>query len=110
MKNDCVPCPNERYKHMLVRMPGSACVQYTTARINESDYLAISDEWERLRTYVLERDEYKCRKCGSAINVEVHHIKYPEVWGEEDPRDLIALCHDCHEELHKIDIERKQNS
>ena len=110
MQNNRIPLPDERFKHMLVRMPGSGRVQYTTAKIGESDYMAISDEWDRLRTYVLDRDEYKCRMCGSAINPEIHHIKYPEVWGEEDPNDLITLCHKCHEKIHQKDIERKQNS
>lgn len=108
MRDDRVPTlPDDRYKHMLVRTSVSGTVKYTTAKINESDYMAISDEWKRLRDYVLKRDDCKCRTCGSAFNVEIHHIKYPEVWGEEDPNDLITLCHKCHERIHQVDIERK---
>ena len=72
-----------------------------------AEYLA-SPEWQKLRKAVLLRDGFKCQKCGSAKNVVVHHIHYPEVLGTESQDDLITLCDKCHEEVHDKDIAIKK--
>ena len=50
---------------------------------------------------VLERDNYKCKLCGSKAQV-FHHIKpkakFPELVLEI--RNLISLCKDCHAKAH----------
>lgn len=61
--------------------------------------------WQRLRLEILERDEFKCRKCGKSIKdagLDVHHKKYlpnSKPW-EYKPEDLISLCRNCHDLLH----------
>ena len=62
-----------------------------------------SREWERVRTYILIRDKYKCRKCGRAdVQLEVHHIKHltPDNINDAsvtlNDKNLITLCRDCH--------------
>ena len=58
-------------------------------------------EWLRLRLLILERDEFKCRKCGKFAN-QVHHIKYlpdRKPW-EYSQVLLVALCKNCHKQLH----------
>lgn len=70
-----------------------------------------SELWRRKRTRILARDNYRCQKCGSAINLRVHHIRYPECFGDESDDDLITLCDSCHQEVHRKDIiikERRQ--
>ena len=66
-----------------------------------------SDEWEKKREERLKKDGYKCQECGTAKNLEVHHITYERL-GNEDINDLITLCKECHENIHRIDIYRKQ--
>lgn len=74
--------------------------KYTEAKVNESDYM-ITPVWQELRQACLKRDGYRCAQCGSAINLQVHHIHYPDVWGEESLDDLKTFCDDCHRKLHK---------
>jgi 5-methylcytosine-specific restriction endonuclease McrA len=52
---------------------------------------------------ILERDKYKCQKCGSNKKLRVHH-KYPVSthWMfENDLWNGITLCKECHEIEHK---------
>lgn len=70
------------------------------------DYLA-SDYFQNLRKKRLARDGYKCVKCGTAMNLQVHHINYEHMGRpDEEIDDLITVCNKCHEEIHEGDIER----
>lgn len=68
-----------------------------------------SDLWRHKRKRILARDNYRCQKCGSAINLRVHHIRYPEYFGDESDDDLITLCDSCHQEVHRTDIIVKEH-
>lgn len=67
-----------------------------------------SKEWEETRAYILRRDNYLCRMCGSVAE-EVHHIEHltPENIGDTsitmNPDNLISLCRDCHCKQHHKD-------
>jgi hypothetical protein len=56
-------------------------------------------EW---RNKVLQRDDYKCVRCGSTDNIEVHHVlkwaEYPR--GRVDINNGITLCNECHAAAH----------
>lgn len=57
--------------------------------------------WQKTRLEVLDRDGWKCRKCGCDYKrLEVHHTRYfrkrIKPW-EYPRRFLISLCTDCHE-------------
>lgn len=81
---------------------------YTDTKMGLDDYLQ-TDVWLKLRNERLKMDFYRCAHCGSAINPQVHHLRYPEVWGEEDVEsDLITLCAPHHAEVHKQDIINKE--
>lgn len=83
---------------------------YTETRMNESDYL-LTEVWAELRRKRLEKDFFRCAICGTAQNVIVHHIRYPDIWGTEDvDDDLITLCDRCHAEAHKNDIKKPHDS
>lgn len=59
--------------------------------------------WTALQRSVLIRDEI-CMICGQKPSVEVHHIRPRHLKGHDHPRNLIGLCADCHDEVHrKID-------
>ncbi len=45
---------------------------------------------------VLERDGWRCRKCGALENVQVHH-KICRSWrGSDSLENLVTLCTYCH--------------
>ncbi len=76
-----------------------------------------STAWEKKRLEVLQLDRYECQRCKEnkkySKATTVHHVNEfklrPDLGLEiyyEDPaehktkRNLISLCHDCHEEVH----------
>lgn len=74
--------------------------RYTSCTIGEDDFLQ-TRVWEQLRTERLKIDNYQCAECKAATNLQVHHIRYPFVWGEEDViKDLITWCDTCHAKKH----------
>jgi len=44
---------------------------------------------------ILERDEYRCKQCGSWENLHVDHIKPLSKGGTNDEKNLQALCAKC---------------
>ena len=60
-----------------------------------AEYLK-SDRWRALREAARQRDGNACRLCDSADELEVHHRRYPEVFGTESVDDLTTLCAECH--------------
>ena len=63
-----------------------------------------TEEWEKKRTEIAERDNYTCYFCGyHGLLLNVHHFKYlPEKMAWEHPNDLLfTLCRGCHELVHK---------
>ena len=71
--------------------------------------------WKSLREKVLDMDKHECQICKSRGKytkaTTVHHVNYvkrhPELaldiyytYKGKTKRNLISLCHDCHEEVH----------
>lgn len=56
-------------------------------------------EWDRIRSIVLERDNYTCHGCGHRAlkYMNVHHL---EESGENTPENLTTICVACHAVLH----------
>lgn len=54
--------------------------------------------WKTLRGRILERDDWRCVKCGARRDLEVDHVKpvrdAPEL--SFDPSNLQTLCPSCH--------------
>jgi len=55
-----------------------------------------SKRWKNLRKAVLRRDDWCCVECKSKYLLQVDHLKYPEILGEESLDDLKTLCLECH--------------
>jgi 5-methylcytosine-specific restriction endonuclease McrA len=65
-----------------------------------------------VRTAVLKRAAGQCEDCGAVTALELHHRTYsdprysqfwpdaPEIFGNETPDELDALCRDCHRGRH----------
>jgi hypothetical protein len=62
-------------------------------------YYLNSEVWASKRNEALIRDNFECSICHSPYNLEVHHLKYPDVLGTESISDLMTLCRDCHKKL-----------
>jgi 5-methylcytosine-specific restriction endonuclease McrA len=55
--------------------------------------------WRERREFILQRAGHTCEKCGKRRATEVHHLTYIRVF-QELPSDLVALCRQCHAEIH----------
>jgi 5-methylcytosine-specific restriction endonuclease McrA len=56
--------------------------------------------YETLRQQVLRRDGWRCQRCGSMSNLEVHHLEFRSHAGEDSELNLITLCATCHASAH----------
>jgi hypothetical protein len=72
-------------------------MKYSKERYRE--YLK-SATWANIRAGVVSERGERCERCSSKYRIEVHHNKYPKIWGEERPEDLEVLCHRCHMSHH----------
>jgi len=65
-----------------------------------------SKRWAQARAYVLMRDKYKCRMCGTSKDLEVHHIvplspdNIYQPYYATNEGNLMTLCTSCHMALH----------
>ena len=68
---------------------------------NREEYKAYlnSPHWQAIRKRLYKEYDYKCDRCGSPKNIQVHHLTYENL-GEEKDEDLTVLCQVCHKKLH----------
>lgn len=61
------------------------------------------DNWQELRKFIYERDNWICQECGVKCGttkrkdrpvIQCHHINYDTT--SDDPQNLITLCASCH--------------
>lgn len=52
--------------------------------------------YAELRKQVIERDSWRCRNCGTADNLQVHHRNWRSRMGNDCLENLITLCVSCH--------------
>ena len=78
-----------------------------------------SKKWAHVRAYVLMRDHYRCTRCGSAKDLEVHHIQHLTPSNVNDASvslattNLTVLCRECHFREHardKLEGQREYNN
>ena len=53
-----------------------------------------------LHRRILERDNWRCQFCGSAQNLQVHHLTFRSHSGGDVEQNLITLCAVCHRMQH----------
>ena len=75
------------------------CCRKTAEKIygGYSRYLQHKD-WKEKREQRLRIDNYKCNECGNYAG-HVHHLNYDSIY-DEDMKDLISLCGNCHANKH----------
>lgn len=82
----------------------------------EGGSIAYGQDWWQLRRAALERDDYKCQRCGSNAdeigrNPDVHHIE--PVRSYDDPSNahrldnVICLCRSCHRHVEQNEGEHQ---
>ena len=68
---------------------------------------AAGREYARLRRRCLDRDDWRCTRCGSPANLEMHHVVPLAAGGDALALDNVRmLCAGCHIETHRADPER----
>jgi len=57
--------------------------------------------YRRLCQEVLERDGWRCQRCGSLFDLQVHHIIPRGQLGGDLEYNLLTLCAKCHGIAHR---------
>ena len=57
--------------------------------------------WKRLRERILERDGWRCTRCGKSGMLECDHVVPVVAGGTDAPENLRALCRGCHIARHR---------
>ena len=68
-------------------------------------YDNFSQTWDDIKDTILKKYGYKCSICGKTNNLQMHHKIPIKDGGTNDLFNLIPLCIDCHEKIHKFKIE-----
>ena len=58
------------------------------------------EEYDSLRKRVLDRDGWKCQRCGTSTNLQVHHLVSRSHLGSDEFDNLMSLCACCHQKQH----------
>ena len=56
--------------------------------------------YRRLMKRVLERDDWRCQKCGSLKDLQIHHKIKRSHQGNDALENLVTLCARCHGSQH----------
>jgi hypothetical protein len=64
-----------------------------------------TEQFDRIRQAVFNRDGRKCVICGSTKILQAHHLTYRNLY-HEDTGDLITLCRACHSIYHAVEKRR----
>jgi hypothetical protein len=68
-----------------------------------------SEHWLRLRELALALHGRECAKCHATKHLDVHHLRYREIY-DVLPEDLQILCRPCHDLEHPQEKARQQPS
>jgi 5-methylcytosine-specific restriction endonuclease McrA len=60
-----------------------------------------SASYAGLRREILARDNWRCQVCGCLRNLDVHHLKQRSSLGDDTEANLITLCRECHQVMHR---------
>lgn len=95
-------------KHIAYHNQNKAKPFENARRSNENLYH--TSEWRQLRERTI-RCQGRCANCGSSKRLEVHHINPPRgnVQLFFNERNLLVLCHECHDEITRYEILQRRN-
>jgi 5-methylcytosine-specific restriction endonuclease McrA len=58
------------------------------------------DSYRGLCQRVIQRDGWRCQRCGSSKDLQVHHIQPRSLLGGDVEENLVTLCSACHRQVH----------
>lgn len=61
-----------------------------------------TEHWKKTSYECKKRAGFKCKKCKSTENLHAHHLSYENRGDDFEKFDLICLCKECHEKIHKL--------
>ena len=65
------------------------------------DFPEYPANWSDIKKRVLQRDGYRCSRCGANnLSLHVHHKRSLSHGGSNNPNNLITLCEYCHSRMH----------
>ena len=65
-----------------------------------------SPKWYAKRDARFAIDDWQCVRCGSAEEIQCHHVSRERMFNEE-LTDLVTMCKRCHHSRHENDLRRK---
>lgn len=90
--------PTATFKQLLNEIDDNA-INFAK-NMDYKDFLN-STYWKVLSYSVKKKRGDKCEKCGSKINLNVHHLTYRHRGNEINHLDdLVCLCSNCHAKIH----------
>lgn len=95
--------------------PEKSRKKLTKAQIRHRKYLS-SSIWKDIRIRLFKVRGKRCENCRSLKSIQVHHLNYARVGGDEKMSDLKILCRKCHKKVHNLisakpkKIKRKRSS
>jgi len=96
----------ELYREQARKWRAENRAKYLETQNNYHD----KDRFSGNKIKVLERDNYKCVKCGNTENLIVHHLD--ESGQGENPNNeldnLTTLCRSCHMAIHELETQHKK--
>ena len=81
------------------RIPGVSKVHLARREAVVHASRLTGSRWRKLRLAVLERDGWRCQRCGSPGALEAHHRDGNP--GNNAILNLEAVCRPCHIDLHR---------
>lgn len=108
-KTGLLGLPNEELfsPYARRRISRKSQVKHEASYSQYNEYLQ-SSHWKDIRRQRLAMDGFQCSICGTAKNLEVHHLTYERL-GHEDLDDLVSLCKRCHAIVHEKDKKKVEN-
>lgn len=61
-----------------------------------------SEDWRERRKELMEEAGWTCSECGDEAK-QLHHLNYDNLGDEELDIDVVALCTQCHKDIHNKD-------
>jgi hypothetical protein len=69
---------------------------------NYKEYLK-TEHWRLVKLHFYQKNKEECAVCKSHLHLNLHHKTYARL-GMELEKDLICLCKNCHEAVHKFNL------
>lgn len=74
---------------------------YHLGLVSDGEQMDYPSDWDGLAREIRRQDGRCCQVCGAEhVKLHVHHIVHLSCYGTNDPRNLVALCHPCHQAQH----------